>query len=63
MRNLESQMQVSQKRSVPLRHADMFLNGEHWDAVKVLAKQRDITASELVRRLIAAELRRESRRA
>ncbi len=63
MPNLRSEMQVSQKRSQPLKHIDMFLNREHWDAIKALAKRRDITASELVRRLIAAELSRATKTA
>jgi hypothetical protein len=46
----------SQKRSEPLEDVHMFIAGEHWGAVKQLAQLRDITASELVRRLIAAEL-------
>jgi hypothetical protein len=56
--DLKSEMQVSQKRSEPLHDVHVFVAGEHWDAIKALAKSRDITAAEVVRRLIAAELRK-----
>ena len=54
--SVKSEMLVSQKRSEPLEDVHLFVAGEHWGAIKALAKQRDITASELVRRLIAQEL-------
>ena len=62
MSDLKSEMQVSQKRSEPLEDVHLFIAGEHWDAIKALAKNRDITASELVRRLIAGELAAEPAR-
>lgn len=56
--SVKSEMLVSGKRSKPLEDVHMFVAGDHWQAIKKLARRHDITASELVRRLIAAELSR-----
>jgi hypothetical protein len=52
----------SEKRSEPLRRTDLFLSRSDWDALKKVAQEKDISASELVRRLIAAELKRAARK-
>jgi hypothetical protein len=54
--SIKSEMLVSGKRSKPLEDVHMFVADDHWQAIKKLARRQDITASELVRRLIAAEL-------
>jgi hypothetical protein len=54
-------MMHSESRSVPLRRTDIFLDKAAWEALKVRAKALDTTASEIVRRLIAAELHRDTR--
>ena len=59
--SIKSEMLVSGKRSESLEDVHLFIAGGHWDAIKTLAQRRDITASELVRRLIAAELRKTSK--
>jgi hypothetical protein len=56
--SVKSEMLVSGKRSKPLEDVHMFVADDHWQAIKKLARRQDITASELVRRLIAAELSR-----
>jgi hypothetical protein len=59
---MTNEMQVSPKRSQPLYCVHMFLDHKKWRAIQALAKRRDVTASELVRRLIADELQRYGRR-
>jgi hypothetical protein len=48
----------SESRSTPLRRTDIFLDKAAWEGLKVRAKALDVSASEVVRRLIAAELKR-----
>jgi hypothetical protein len=54
MANLKTELLATQE----LGSVHLLIATEHWDAIKNLARSRDITASEVVRRLIAAELRK-----
>jgi hypothetical protein len=54
-------MMHSEQRSVPLKRIDLYMDQALWDRIKDLGKQRDLSASEIVRRLVAAELKRSAR--
>jgi hypothetical protein len=51
----------SEKRSEPLKRIDLYMDKVLWDRVKELGAQRDLSASEVVRRLISAELKKVAR--